>query len=161
MKHQRTHGVDLSFDEFLNFVDEEHAQSEMFFKAMADKTGTGQAKTPVVGAKVAATSAATQVKTAAAPTSSTGCPACGANHLVAECAKFRDSSADDKRRICMSAGVCFRCIEMGHLARNCRSGVSCATCQQRHHTWAHVLQLQEGAAAATRAVAGATAGGAA
>ncbi|KRX32716.1 hypothetical protein T05_2396, partial [Trichinella murrelli] len=54
------------------------------------------------------------------------CPFCEGKHKGAVCEKF--TRADLLRRMAMvrSKGVCFKCLEAGHLAKNCRENRTCA-----------------------------------
>ena len=98
------------------------------------------------GAKVAATLAtpATTPKAAVktAP-KSTGCVVCGAGHSIAGCEKFRELETGAKKTAVYNAGACFKCLEKGHLARDCKFEGRCATCQRAHHDAAHVLQRDD------------------
>ena len=82
-----------------------------------------------------------------------GCAACGDAHSMADCAKFAGLETGAKRKVCMGAGTCFRCLEAGHLAAACNAEVRCATCQRTHHTAAHDLQKKDDATTGVKAPA--------
>ena len=147
IKFRKTNATDLGFSEFLDFIDDEHRLAEMYLRVMGSNTASNNGgKTPLVGAKVAATSASTSGKPGGAATTAGRCAACGAGHALTECSTFRDADADAKRKACALARVCYRCLEGGHIARDCKAEIRCATCQRSHHTWAHTIQREGGAA---------------
>ncbi|KRY47805.1 hypothetical protein T03_15691 [Trichinella britovi] len=75
------------------------------------------------------------------------CPFCEGKHKGAVCEKF--TRADLPRRMVMarSKGVCFKCLEAGHLAKNCRENRTCAVdgCEQTHHELLHSSTPRESA----------------
>ncbi|KRZ48067.1 hypothetical protein T02_3489 [Trichinella nativa] len=75
------------------------------------------------------------------------CPFCEGKHKGAVCEKF--TRADLPRRMAMarSKGVCFKCLEAGHLAKNCRENRTCAVdgCEQTHHELLHSSTPRESA----------------
>ncbi|KRY42505.1 hypothetical protein T01_11252 [Trichinella spiralis] len=75
------------------------------------------------------------------------CPFCEGKHKGAVCEKF--TRADRPRRMVMarSKGVCFKCLEAGHLAKNCRENRTCAVdgCEQTHHELLHSSTPRESA----------------
>ena len=147
IKFRKANATDLGFSEFLEFIDEEHQLAEMYFRVLGSNVANGNGgKTPLVGAKVAATSASTSSKPGGAAATAGRCAACGAGHVLTECSTFRDADADAKRRACATARACYRCLEGGHIARDCKAEVRCTTCQRPHHTWAHAIQREGGAA---------------
>ncbi|KRX99469.1 hypothetical protein T4E_2821 [Trichinella pseudospiralis] len=74
-------------------------------------------------------------------------PFCEGKHNGAVCEKF--TKADLPRRMVMarSKGVCFKCLEAGHLAKNCRENRTCAVdgCEQIHHELLHSSAPRESA----------------
>ena len=133
----------LGFTDFLDFIDEEHALAEMYFKAMGGGgTMGGGAKPDIVGAKIAATLATGSGRPSVGNTAPAAgrCAMCNAAHALTDCSSCRDADAEAKKRACSAARACFRCLETGHIARNCRTEIRCASCQQPHHSWAHAIQ---------------------
>ena len=158
VKYRKSNNADLGFSDFLDFVDEEHSLAEMYFRAMGSFGATGGgAKPPVVGAKIAATSAMGGGKSSAGSAAPTPgkCPLCNAAHTLAECHPFRDADAETKRRACSATRACFKCLEPGHIARDCRTETRCTTCQRPHHSWAHAIQPARDGGAANDAGGGA------
>ena len=147
IKCQLTNDRELSFLEFLNFINERHEFLDRFNRTMATPAHvSGASKAQGGGAKVAATTVAPAATTTKPAAKAAGCAACGATHSMADCAKFASMEAGAKRRACMSAGACFRCLETGHLAATCGAEMKCATCQRAHHSAAHELQRRDDAA---------------
>ena len=131
-----------SFSEFLAFLNKEHRFLDQFNRSMAGVSGNPGAKSGSGNAKVAAATATTPTpKTQNTAPKTTGCAACGGNHQMSACDKFDGLEVAARRKMVMSSGSCFKCLEGGHLARHCKSEVKCATCQRNHHTKAHELQV--------------------
>lgn len=85
-------------------------------------------------------SLATNSKTSAKPSpESVGrqCPCCSANHYIDGCEKFRLLDYNEKMDLLKRSSICYGCLKRGHRARDCRSRVTCATCQNQHHTLLH------------------------
>ena len=58
------------------------------------------------------------------------CCFCGKNHLTEKCFKLSGSIQVKKDKL-KSAGLCFRCLLPGHIAKGC--SVVCRKCNGRHH----------------------------
>ena len=66
------------------------------------------------------------------------CPMCNRQgHRIQTCYKFRDTVLDDKIKFVMEKGLCFRCLDSGHLARDCKAQAVCSECGRRHHKLLH------------------------
>lgn len=67
------------------------------------------------------------------------CDLCSqAGHFAANCIK--PMNVDDRRSICASKNLCFRCLTPGHARFQCRKQVFCKICQRNNHaTPAHDL----------------------
>ena len=144
--------MDLGFADFLEFLNEEHAVAEMMTRSTANAQA---AQRTTQMAKVAATSAE---KAGSKPAEKDVCGMCKANHPLTACTAFRNASAEEKRRVCISGRICYRCLMPGHGARFCKEGGSCSSCgQSGHHALVHALfppSPPAGAAAAGGAVGG-------
>ena len=97
---------------------------------------TNQANSKLPGAKIAATSASTSKGGGSTPTTE-ACPQCSANHRLVSCDAFKKATADEKRKVCFSARVCYKCLEQGHVAKFCKSDARCETCLRQHLTLMH------------------------
>ena len=157
VKYRKAQNADLGFTDFLDFVDEEHSLAEMYLRAMGNGgTANGGAKPQIVGAKIAATTATSGGGPGvggSAPAAGK-CALCNATHSLAECSSFRDADVGAKKRACSVARACFRCLEAGHIARDCRAETRCASCQGSHHSWAHTIQPARDGGAANNAGGG-------
>ena len=57
------------------------------------------------------------------------CVYCGQNHWSDECTKYTSQRA----RMEKLKGSCFRCLQRGHMAKDCQSQRSCAHCGKNNH----------------------------
>ena len=128
---------EMNFSQFLQYVNEEHVFSEMISRYC---DGTNQGK-PVANAKVSATSAAAAAKKGSTPattkTTPGHCPRCDAAHKLDECAIFKELTATDRRKFTKNQNLCFKCLQPGHMARECTSTISCDKCDITHHPLTH------------------------
>ena len=136
VKHFALHEIELSFKQFLEFINEERSLSERYMRAMGGATGANQANSKLPGAKIAATSASASKGSGAASTAES-CPQCGASHRLVVCDAFKKATAEEKRKICFSARTCYKCLEQGHVAKFCKSDARCETCLRQHLTLMH------------------------
>ena len=136
VKHFSLHETELSFRDFLEFINDERSLSERYLRAMGGAVGATQANSKLPGAKIAATSASAS-KGGGTATSSDSCPQCGASHRLATCDAFKKATAEEKRKICFSARTCYKCLEQGHVAKFCKSEARCETCLRQHLTLMH------------------------
>ena len=68
--------------------------------------------------------------------SSKSCPVCDSdNHRLLDCRKFQQMTVPDRVNAVMRAGRCFRCLQAGHMARECDK--VCKKCERRHHSLLH------------------------
>ena len=63
--------------------------------------------------------------------SNTGCGVCGKGHPTERCFKLTKASQDDCQIRMRRAGLCFNCLEKGHVAQGCDA--KCARCEGKHH----------------------------
>jgi len=59
------------------------------------------------------------------------CIFCGKSHRSQHCKLVTDSKS--RKSILMEKGRCFRCLQSGHLSRNCSSKIKCFNCGRSHH----------------------------
>ena len=136
VRQMRARSMELGFEDFLKFLDEEHAVAELMARAMGSQQGGQKA---VVGAKVAATNIQEGPRAVLGNPSALKCCACGSSHALTGCASFRDMGAIEKRKLCQVAGICYKCLGAGHAARFCKEEGKCATCNGPHHASVHNL----------------------
>jgi len=66
------------------------------------------------------------------------CLFCGnTNHSIERCFKFRDKSAQEKETFIKQKGICFGCLNPGHLSKSCKKRLQCKTCGKHHPTILH------------------------
>ncbi|KRZ06500.1 hypothetical protein T4B_6537 [Trichinella pseudospiralis] len=84
---------------------------------------------------------------ALAVTALANCPFCEGKHNGAVCEKFTREDLPRRMVMARSKGVCFKCLEAGHLAKNCRENRTCAVdgCEQTHHELLHSSTPRESA----------------
>ena len=138
VKYRKKHGSDMKFAEFLEYIDDEQLVSEMLSRY---NSSSYQNKTSA-NAKVSATSAnmATKKEGTTAPSKKTApgqCLRCDAMHKLEECTVYREMSSADRRKFNKNQGLCFRCLEAGHLMKNCTSAIVCDKCDIPHHPLTH------------------------
>ena len=63
----------------------------------------------------------------------TECYLCQRDHLLKECADFREMSINEKRAFIREKELCFRCFGKGHIVKNCVVKVTCEKCQRNSH----------------------------
>ena len=67
-----------------------------------------------------------------------GCQFCQKdNHSLAVCFHFGKKSMEEKREFIKTKKLCFKCLKAGHLASDCKSVISCKTCNGKHATVMH------------------------
>ena len=61
-----------------------------------------------------------------------GCIFCDkSNHLSCNCFHLKKMSEESIKSVIQKAGVCFKCLKPGHIAKNC--GEQCSICGKGHH----------------------------
>ena len=60
------------------------------------------------------------------------CTFCYGNHPSANCSVVTNITA--RKQILRRRGKCFKCLKTGHLVKDCKSGKSCYSCGNNHHT---------------------------
>ena len=72
-------------------------------------------------------------------TRSGGCPVCRSTHQTEDCPEFLKLSAIDRKKKARVLGLCFRCLDQGHLSTTCETSRRCETegCERDHHSLLH------------------------
>ncbi|XP_059093458.1 uncharacterized protein LOC131888586 [Tigriopus californicus] len=66
------------------------------------------------------------------------CLACKkANHSLETCFFFAKRSDEEKSKFIQERELCFGCLTVGHIGRNCKKRLQCKKCQKRHPTCLH------------------------
>ena len=119
------HESDLKF--LLSFLEKEiqrRERSQMFQESLGPSF-----KSSVEERRPRVATASTLQATSTVKPSKTCC-FCGKNHPTEKCFKLSGSIQLKKEKL-KSAGLCFRCLLPGHIARGC--SVVCRKCNGRHH----------------------------
>ena len=119
------HESDLKF--LLSFLEKEiqwRERSQMFQESLGPSFKSSvEERRPRV-----ATASALQATSTVKPSKT--CCFCGKNHPTEKCFKLSGSIQVKKEKL-KSAGLCFRCLLPGHIAKGC--SVVCRKCNGRHH----------------------------
>ena len=72
------------------------------------------------------------------------CSICGDSHHVLQCRKFRQLSVNERVSFTISNRLCFRCLNSGHTAKQCRTTYLCEVsgCGKPHSKFLH-MQIPE------------------
>lgn len=73
---------------------------------------------------------------ASAPTTN-ACLCCSKNHTLDQCPQFKDATHGDKVTLIRQKGICFGCLRVGHLSRNCEKRLTCKICNKEHPSLLH------------------------
>ena len=65
------------------------------------------------------------------------CLYCDLPHRLVNCNKFMSLKKEDRMKILKETRACFRCLEIGHMAKNCVKEVRCEVCRGWHNTVMH------------------------
>ena len=65
------------------------------------------------------------------------CISCSGNHDLDACKEFQKKPLEERQKWIKSKGICFGCLEQGHLNKNCQNRKKCRECQKRHPTAFH------------------------
>ena len=60
------------------------------------------------------------------------CAFCLENHLPEDCKKV--TKTEERKKLLIKFGRCFKCINKGHRARDCKASVQCKNCKGSHNT---------------------------
>jgi len=69
----------------------------------------------------------------------TDCPLCKSTHPLHKCKLLLDKSVAERWNVIKTVGVkvCFNCLGLHHIARDCASHRRCRSCSAAHHTLLH------------------------
>jgi len=65
------------------------------------------------------------------------CIACGDNHQLMRCEKFKQLDVSRRNQLVRDHRMCLNCFSSAHGYRSCPNKHSCKTCNGRHHTLLH------------------------
>ncbi|XP_028176994.1 uncharacterized protein LOC114364858 [Ostrinia furnacalis] len=66
------------------------------------------------------------------------CVYCDQEHKINYCSQFMKQSVDDRRDFVRQKRLCFNCLRLGHLARDCKNNTRCKICRRLHNTLLHL-----------------------
>ena len=124
------------FAEFLRFLQQEIRVQESARSATAPDAPS---KSPNPSASVVASLNAQRMPRPSIRPSSTHhlCPACNRGaHRLSQCESFLEMDPEARWTVASAAMACYRCLLVGHRARNCQVG-PCRECGQNHHVLLH------------------------
>ena len=122
------HESDLNF--LLTFLEKEIQRQEtsfVFKKPVHAAVSSTEEKRP----KTTPSVAALQVATSSPKPQASQCAMCNKSHSTDRCFRLVQCSGIERRDKIMKAGLCYRCLKKGHIARSCC--VTCTKCNGRHH----------------------------
>ncbi|KAL7835661.1 hypothetical protein SRHO_G00280080 [Serrasalmus rhombeus] len=153
-----------SFEVFSNFLSEEAriacnpVSSLHALKKTEEKAGTEakriKARTLVTTTRVAqgkghpskdsGESVGSTVNPSAAQTKKQiKCICCQQNHFIYKCEKFAALTLEEKKAFVKTKNMCFACLRVGHVAKDCRKRATCNVCRKSHPTPLHDEPAQE------------------
>ena len=76
---------------------------------------------------------------AAAQTSKSKCLKCNSGeHALYSCSSFKELDVESRRKFVQEGKLCFNCMRLGHISKNCPSQSRCRLCGKSHNTLLHV-----------------------
>lgn len=66
------------------------------------------------------------------------CHCCSRAHLLEKCQQFKAKKHRDKIHLIKEKGICFGCLCIGHISRDCNNRLICDVCEQQHPTVLHI-----------------------
>lgn len=75
-----------------------------------------------------------------------GCLCCAKNHILEECKLFNGREHKEKRNFLREQRVCFACLCIGHMSRDCERCLFCKVCGKTHPTVLHIKRRIPGLA---------------
>ena len=126
------HESDLTFLlEFLQSEIQRRERSHVFKESIASPSSlVTEEKRNVKVATASALQASSMAKTCKTA-QSFSCGICSKHHSTDRCFKLLLVPVGTRKEKLRSAGLCFRCLKSGHIARGCSA--CCIHCQGRHH----------------------------
>ena len=66
-----------------------------------------------------------------------GCPLCKKRHPLNSCDDFKKISLQERQKFIRKFGLCYGCLNRGHLIKACRNRQTCGVCRGNHPTVMH------------------------
>ena len=71
------------------------------------------------------------------------CTFCKGRHHLTECSSLNSETMQKKRKVVMENGLCFGCLQKGHISRRCTKRNTCSSCRGKHPTVLHDDEWKE------------------
>ena len=69
------------------------------------------------------------------------CTFCERNgHILNECRTFGARTDEEKREYILKNGLCYGCLNQGHMSKSCTQKSTCKVCSKRHPTSLHIYK---------------------
>ena len=65
------------------------------------------------------------------------CGFCSKAHYISSCDEFTKLSFKERQQKVLNLHLCYNCLSSRHSSKECRSGFTCKTCNERHHSLLH------------------------
>ncbi|KAM9709232.1 uncharacterized protein ACNS7B_023621 [Menidia menidia] len=122
----------------LKKTDEKPATEVKRIKARTLVTTTKVAQGKGHTAKDSGESAGSTVNSFAAQTmKQIKCICCQENHFIYKCERFAALTLEEKKAFVKNNNMCFACLRVGHVAKDCRKRATCNVCRKSHPTPLH------------------------
>ena len=126
------HESDLTFLlEFLQSEIQRRERSHVFKEAIASPSSLVTEEKRNVKVATASALQASSIAKTCKTAQSFSCGICSKHHSTDRCFKLLHVPVGTRKEKLRSAGLCFRCLKSGHIARGCSA--CCIHCQGRHH----------------------------
>lgn len=66
------------------------------------------------------------------------------NHSLDQCSQFKMKVHRDKINFIKEKGICFGCLKVGHMSKDCRKHLDCNVCHQNHPSVLHIERQDKG-----------------
>lgn len=66
------------------------------------------------------------------------CLCCQGAHPLGECNKLKKKMHKDKITFLKEKGVCFGCLKVGHMSKDCKARLICSVCNRNHPSVLHI-----------------------
>ncbi|KAI2661518.1 Gag polyprotein [Labeo rohita] len=70
------------------------------------------------------------------------CLYCKRSHLLVQCPELIKVSQREKIEFLRGKGVCFGCLKVGHMSKECRNRLTCNECKLKHPTILHIYSKE-------------------
>lgn len=71
------------------------------------------------------------------------CSCCKERHFIYKCDKFTAMSQEEKKRFILDNKMCYGCLRVGHVSKECRKRATCNICKRSHPTPLHEERPQK------------------